>query len=447
MKLLNLTTALMLALTLLVLGGGAVALYYVVNDIIVEDVDESLLIKKHELQAGAYLPKPKLDPKPDHHLPHKEREGQGRHDSHRHHKAPKPVRFAIAEGDIEIGSTLPGPVPDSLYLEYRYDPLPRETEPYRTLRGSLLVDGRYRLLHIRIAFIESEDLIEGIVWAQAGLFGVLAVLLILAVSMMARRVWQPFFSILRDARAFRLGHGQALPAHPTRISEFADLGHTLAQLTGSAESAYQTQRAFTENAAHELQTPLAILRGKLQNMIQSPELSHAQAGDISEALATLERMHRLQKSLLLLARIENKQFSLREPIKLDELIRHLLERVEDQLADKQISVIRRLHPATVSADPALVDILVSNLISNAIRHNQIKGSLEIEVNLNSLTIANTGPALPFPAAQIFERFVRSYAAQGSGLGLAISRQVANEYGWQLAYKFEEGRHVFLLAFK
>jgi len=428
MKLLNLTTLYVLIITLLVLGAGTTILYKIVEKIILTDVDESLQLKKQEIQA--------------YYIAHTSRDTVQIPTSELVKSS-----FSLADGAVIIEpNILAKAVKDTVFTQILYDTLARELEPYRTLTSVIRTKAGYQLCSIRISLVETEDLVEGIVMAQALLFLILSLALSVSIIGLARWVWKPFFNTLNYVQSFKLGKQQNLIVSKSPIREFQELNRAVNTLTSTAESTYLTQRQFTENAAHELQTPLAILRSQLENLMQE-EVSQTQAQYLAQALQTIERMHRLQKSLLLLSRIENRQFTAIEDVELDKRISLAIETLTWQIEEKQINISLNLEPTLIQVDVALIDIIINNLIANAIRHNFVGGSIDIQLSGYKLQIRNTGVALPFEASTIFNRFIRSYATNGSGLGLAIAQQITQTYNWPFTYEAKDEQHIFEIIFR
>lgn len=410
MKLLNLTTGLMLALSLLVLSAGAPVLYSVVHRALLHEVDEALQEKAEEARL-IY------------------------------------ARGGVPGGDVDLGQVvLPQAPSDSIYEQEYYEAEENEQEPIRVLRTSMKTAQGWQTLTVSTSLLETEEIAGSILVAQAGLFALLALTLVGSMTVLARRVWKPFFTMLERMQAYKLGSGKPLEAVETPIEEFQEMGSSLRALTAGSEKAYEGQRQFTENAAHELQTPLAILKGQLETLAQTPSLSGEQARPLGDALATLERMQRLQRSLLLLAKIESRQFADEKPVHLQAALQDVLLRLSQPIQEKGLQVLVEATALQVQADPALVDMLLTNLVANAIRHNSAGGSLQIRLGKDLLEVRNSGTALPFPAERIFERFVRSYGGQGTGLGLAICREITLRYGWELRYAWEGGAHIFSVRF-
>jgi signal transduction histidine kinase len=209
---------------------------------------------------------------------------------------------------------------------------------------------------------------------------------------------------------------------------------------------YQTLKDFADNASHEMQTPLAIINSKLDLMIQEQHLSERQMSQLQAMYDAVGRLSKLNQSLLLLTKLENNQFAHTSPVQLDSLIRQKWVQFEDLIEAKRLRVSLDLQPVLVNMNEYLADILLNNLFSNAIRHNTADGSIEIGLSNGQLSISNTGSALHFDRAGIFDRFAKNNYSEGTGLGLAISRQICDNHHFSISYSFREPVHSFAILF-
>ena len=212
--------------------------------------------------------------------------------------------------------------------------------------------------------------------------------------------------------------------------------------------AYEEQKEFIENASHELQTPLAIVRGKVELLAESDNLSEQQMKELDEIYSTLGRAVKLNKSLLLLSRIENGQYTELEDVSVDEILDNLLPDLMDIYEHKQVRLVREKgeQPLVIRCNHSLAQILVSNLVKNALLHNEDEGELRILTTPVSLMIKNTGGA-PLDGEKLFRRFYHSIDGKkdSTGLGLAIVRSIARISSLRLTYEWQEGMHCFLLV--
>jgi len=234
---------------------------------------------------------------------------------------------------------------------------------------------------------------------------------------------------------------------PTDIDEFAELNQSLHKLIGENIAAYNQQKEFTDNASHELQTPLSIVQSKLDLLLQSKSLTDEQYDIIEDANKALARVARINKNLLLLAKIENSQFMDKETIDVSELLQNTLTTLSVFVDSKQLTIQSDILPhIQIDGNKILVGIVLNNLLTNAIRYTPSEGQITINLSQNVLTIANTG-SLALNQDKMFKRFgTTSAETPGTGLGLALVKQICNRYSWEVTYSFDFCQHIFSIRF-
>jgi len=226
------------------------------------------------------------------------------------------------------------------------------------------------------------------------------------------------------------------------------LNGTVSNLLQANIDAYNSQKQFIENAAHELQTPLAISINQLEALAETGSLSEEGAGLLASALDNLERLTRLNKSLLLLSRIENKQFAEAAEVNINNLVKKLSADFSDQLTYSEISLhLIEEEQLVVRMNPDLGTILLTNLVKNAIVHNCPGGVIHMMITKNAFSIENTGRDEPLEVATLFQRFSQEKRSQHStGLGLAIVKAITTLFGLTITYSFN-GSHKFVVVFR
>ena len=258
-----------------------------------------------------------------------------------------------------------------------------------------------------------------------------------------RRLWAPFYKTIERIKHFELGNNAGLTWPSISIDEFALLNKTLSQTTQKASEDYKILKEFTENASHELQTPLAIVRAKLDLLIQEETLSQKQSRIIQDAYIAVRRMTHLNKSLLVLAKIEGGQYEEKAGVAMKLLLEEKLVLFEAFIADKALVVDTSLAQVSLRISPALADMLLNNLLSNAIHHNSNGGSLSIKLSAQKLMICNTSPNRALVPENLFSRFYKTTSgATRTGLGLAIARQVCDNSGYKMLYDYMNEQHCF-----
>lgn len=318
--------------------------------------------------------------------------------------------------------------------------------PYRELLFSVTVGGQLYTVSIAKSEEETEDLLQLIMLITAGMIITLLGVLFLANRLLLRRIWQPFYRTLDKLRTFNLSSREPLPAEASDIEEFRSLDEAARQMTNKIIRDYEMLKNFAENASHEMQTPLAIINSKLDLLIQDIGLGEAHHRPVQAMYDAIGRLRQLNQSLLLLTKIENNQFTHTSPVDLARLIGEKLTQLEDPLKGRHLEVHTELDHLPLPMNDYLADILLNNLLTNAIRHNHTGGQIDIRLCDRSLRISNSGPELGFDSATIFDRFVKGTHSGGSGLGLAIVRQICDNYRFPLQYAFNEGMHTIEIQF-
>ncbi|HWB23929.1 MAG TPA: HAMP domain-containing sensor histidine kinase [Chitinophagaceae bacterium] len=264
-------------------------------------------------------------------------------------------------------------------------------------------------------------------------------------AFLIRRLWRPFYKAMEIMRNFKLGRTESLNFPRTTIEEFSFMNESLLLATEKAEQDYLLLKEFTENASHEMQTPLSIIRSKLDMLIQEKNLSQKQSELVTEAYASIKKLSRLNQSLLLLAKIENQQFNMLQHINLKPLVEDKILQFNELWQSRNIAVEYDLEDCIVQISPDLLDILLNNLLSNASNHNLPGGRIVIHLKQNQLVISNTGTQAALNEKKLFSRFYKeSVNSNSNGLGLSIIKQIAKTSSLTAAYRFTGNMHSFIL---
>jgi signal transduction histidine kinase len=339
--------------------------------------------------------------------------------------------------------------PNSITREFINTDYHKEKNEYESGRGlitSVTVNGKYYKILIVESKVETEDLIQIIFGITIGVILLLLLVLLIANRLILNRLWQPFHAILKEMKVFNLAENKEISQTTTRIDEFAELNQAATTLTSNARHDYKDLKTFTENASHELLTPIAVINSKLDTLIQTEDFSEQQSKLLTDLYSAVARLSRLNQSLLLLVKIENRLLTDQQTINLEELVQELLAQLEDIFSDKHISIKTNLQNKQISGNQYLMEILLNNLIINAVRHNHINGEIIIDLTNEGLSVKNTGYNEVLQNDKIFTRFHKSDKSEGSGLGLTISKQICENMGWQLNYQYVSPHHTFIIVF-
>ncbi len=292
-----------------------------------------------------------------------------------------------------------------------------------------------------------RDIMVGIMIQYVLITVMLGVGVVLTMRFISRKLWAPFDETLDQIEAFSLESG-SIPTLPmSDIKEFNRLNDSLRTLMHNSLDSYKAQKEFTENASHELQTPLAIFQSKLDLLLQQQGLTESQAEIIQDLCLMTTRLSRLNRNLLLLAKIENAQFAKSEAICLNTFVDDMLPFLKSIAGGLHI-ITDFQQEVVVKANRSLLESMLNNLVVNAVRHNRRDGSIVLSVKADSLTVSNTSDEPALEATHIFNRFYRpAQNKQGNGLGLAIVKAVCDYHGWSVTYTYTEGKHCFSVNFQ
>lgn len=320
-----------------------------------------------------------------------------------------------------------------------------EDVPFRERKELVTVQGKDYVLTLRRSLLEKEDWFSNISLAMAFIFMALLGSILLLNWALSRRMWRPFYRTLESMQHLQLDQLSQLDLSPSNTQEFRRLNNALSQMTARIHRDYQAMKSLTEDAAHEMQTPLAIAQQQLELFMQDPSLTAHQGQAVLQTSDALQRLSRLTHNLLFLAKIENHQFATETTISLETVIKKYVQLFDLQLQERQITVQLNIDtPRALPLHPVLADTLVSNLLGNAIKYNQQNGRIIITLDAHHLSVQNTSELPALPVTNQFERFKKyhAYAQDSNGLGLAIVARICEAQGWKFGYGYDGGLHCF-----
>ncbi|WP_185204569.1 sensor histidine kinase [Chryseobacterium sp. C3] len=321
-----------------------------------------------------------------------------------------------------------------------------EIERYRCLMKVIYINNKPFLFTVETNIEESQETVAAIALVTIFFFLLIVVGLLFLNKRLSASVWEPFRNTLDKLKRFNLNSQTKIEFDKTDITEFEELNQSLRKLIEHNISVFKTQKEFTENASHELQTPLAILKNKLDILLQSEDLTERQYQIAEEMNRALTRSSRINKNLLLLAKIDNSQFDNAEIIQFDGLLDQSMEILQEHFDQKNISVDKNISSdIQVNGNSGLTEVLINNLILNAIRHTSPNGSISVKLTSSVLEVANSGTE-KLNTEFLFKRFSKLSADhKGSGLGLAIISEICKFHQWKISYKFENSMHIFSIV--
>lgn len=320
-----------------------------------------------------------------------------------------------------------------------------ETEPARILTTIFKDDGnRYYELTVSTPSIEKDDLKDAIRNWMIFLYVALLLVIITVNVWVFQRNMRPLYVLLHWLDGYRIGNKNEPLKNDTQVTEFRKLNDAAIRQAQRSEQMFEQQKQFIGNASHEMQTPLAICRNRLEMLMEDESLTEAQLEELIKTHQTLEHITKLNKSLLLLSKIDNGQFTETKELDLNALLKQYLDDYKEVYAYREIGteVIENgiFH---VRMNESLATVLITNLLKNAFVHNVDGGHIRIEITPRNFTFRNTGEAHPLDEARVFKRFYQGSKKEGStGLGLAIVDSICRLQHIGLRYYFENGEHCF-----
>lgn len=328
-----------------------------------------------------------------------------------------------------------------------YRPRMQALDRKLTVESSYHIGGRHYKVSMYDFVAEPDEIADGVRESLGWIFLILLGIVAITNVVISRRILSPFHKTLKAIQRFSLKNDHEINLPATRTKEFEQLNYFLKRMTGKARADYRTLKEFTENASHELQTPLAIIRGKLELLLESP-LNEEQGKQILSALNSIERLSKINHSLTLLNKLENQEFAVLQPINISLHLERVLDDLSEVIEMKSIALRKEIaQDVKMLLHPSLADILIMNLCSNAIRHNINQGHIFVTLKPGHLVISNSGPAPEVPPAQAFERFKRTSKRSDSvGLGLAIVKQICDVSGVEIKYAYNKNEHIVSLTF-
>ncbi len=323
----------------------------------------------------------------------------------------------------------------------------KDIDRFRGLSRVIEINGQNYLLTVETNVEETEETVVAIAILTFLFFLIMVVGFLILNRRLSVKLWQPFKNTLAKLKAFNLNSQSNISFEKSTILEFEELNVALNKLIEHTVSVYNSQKEFTENASHELQTPLAIIKNKLDILLQKEALTDRQYEIIEDINKALTRVSRINKNLLLLAKIENHQFDDSETINLSELTAECIEQLQEHFLNKDLNLKSSIdEDCVVTGNRILIEILINNLLLNSIRHNLQNGTVEVKLSKSGFILCNSGWTA-LEQEQLFKRFKKtSDESSGSGLGLAIVEQICKRHHWKITYEFHQETHTFKINF-
>ncbi len=397
---------------------GSIAFYIVLNYVLIGQLDRSLRVEEQEIRT--FIEKNDRFPEI--------------HDT-RHQW----IQRSAAQHTIE------DPQPISTVA---YNPQARLTEHVRQYRFTTITEGQLIEVIVSQSETETEELLRLIILVALGMIALMLGLNYLISQKLMNRLWKPFYTTLQQISEYKMSSRKALELPAVNIDEINLLNTHLNGMTQRIRNDYLSLKEFTENASHEMQTPLAIIRSRVDELLQTEKINEQSSRQLAGIEDAVMKLSRLQQALLLLAKLENRQFEEKEQVGIRKIVDHWIDMFSDLFTPGGISLVVEMEETMVLTHPHLADILVSNLLKNALRYTARNGVIKISLNNKEFSITNTAIGESLDKERLFQRFYRAsgVTSDSTGLGLAIVKEICSTTGWQITYFFEQGAHRFQVLF-
>ena len=405
-------------LTIAVLLISSIAYYFILHYVLLRQVDKDLRIEQqeiiHHIKADGTLPE----------------------------------TSNYKDQRIEFQPTSLTYFKDKFSTQSIYNKKEDEEEPFRRIDFLVTQNGKNFIATVKKSEQETEDIVRLILLITFFVIAILLLILFVSNRFLLSKLWRPFNHTLDQLKEFNLSSKNQITLQPTNVDEFIELNKTASLLTQKVKSDYESLKSFTGNASHEIQTPLAIIKNKIELLSQSDSLEQSQIEIIKSLNDAASRLSRLNQSLLLLTRIENRQFQSSENIDLSVVLQKCIENYRELAELKDIQIAKTIrNNISVKMNDSLADILISNIILNAIKHNWPGGNIQIDLDENALLVSNTGYEPKLKTTELFERFKKdSSSPESLGLGLSIVKTICDTYGFEISYNYTDSMHVLKVTF-
>ena len=419
MKLLTKTNLYYTLFALIIFIIGGFAFFFIIQSEIYEEIDEALVSRKEVILKQSGI------------------KGEG----YLHELAKSDdIRIIKTNQKSELSSGFS----DTLIFR----PGERDGEQFRCLTFKANLSGTIYKIEILRSATDSDSLIDGIVLSASIIFFLLLGGGAVLNYFISKKVWKPFYGVLYIIKDYRPGGKPIAELPKSSISEFSNLNQVIDRLVEKVESDFVNLKQFTENASHEIQTPLAIIKTKSELLLQREELDQETVKEIVSINEAATRLSKLNQALLQLMKIDNRQYQESEAIDLSALLEKKLQRLNELIEMKNIKLKTNIDKNVfINMNLSLAEILLSNLLNNSIKHNIFGGDLMINLIPNELSIKNSGEALNIEPEKLFDRFVKESTSNESiGLGLSLVKQICETYNFTVSYNYKFSKHELKINF-
>jgi two-component system sensor histidine kinase QseC len=418
MKLFTRYNRINIAATIITFLIGSIAFYFVLQYVLIRQLDQTLRVEQQEIVDHVKL-----------------------HDQLPDIQNTRHQWIEIVPATVPVLKPVTQSVPS-------YDSAEKEHESIRQLIFSVTANKQLYHVTVNQSETETEDLLKLIILVTVCMIGFILISNYIINRRLVNRLWRPFYNTIDSIKDYHLTVQQPLQLAKEPIDEIELLNDSLNKMTQRIHKDYTALRAFTENASHEMQTPLAIIRSKVEALLQDAEGKEKNVQQLLAIEDATQKLARLHQSLLLLTKLENGQFIPNEAVDLTGIIQNKLDERQELINAKNLSITKQTENVILSFHRHLAEILVSNLLNNVIRYTPEGGNITVNLTKEFLSVTNTAAGDSLDENRIFQRFYKADPLlDGTGLGLAIIKEICSIAGFTIKYLYIGRAHHFIIYFK
>ena len=308
------------------------------------------------------------------------------------------------------------------------------------------IKGKWYRIELFDLIVESDDIVDGVIESLFKMYLILLGSVLILAFVSSFYLLRPFRRTLQEIQQFSIQSPKDVKFEKSSVSEFGQLNTFLQSMLEKMKTDYRVLKEFNENASHELKTPIAIVRSKLDRLIQSERLRAEELTLIQESQNALNHLKRLGDALALISKLDNQEFVEQSEINISEVVQRKTNEISDISSVRNIRFKKEIQEnVAIKMNDTLLDIMLNNLIGNALKHNVEGGYVHIKLSPNELIIGNSGIKLPFPDNEVFNRFKKT-GGDSLGLGLAIVKKICSYYGFEATYRNKDEHHEVSVSF-
>ncbi|MBN2173679.1 MAG: HAMP domain-containing histidine kinase [Bacteroidales bacterium] len=424
MKLLNKTIIYYVGFSLIVFTFGGVLLYQIANYIVIKQISRSLMFEEQLIEDKLLLygEVPEFTTSPEHII--------------QVTYSDEPLKQLTITRDTTISHPFTGITGRYLYL--------KETGSIRDEQGFF----RGYTINVYRSMADSKRLVLNLIMIIWIVLALLLLVLGIFNFWISRKLWKPFYSNIDKLSSFNINMDSKLRLEPTKIYEFDRLNRVVMVMSDKILKNIKELKELIEDITHEIKTPVTIINSRIEMIFQSDKLNNYQLKQLGSIQEAAKRLSRLNSTLNLISDNRDHTGTIKENVDLTTIIDKFLDNFQDLIERKEIKVEKTYnYKPILILKPDLAEIMVSNLLGNAIKHNVKGGIIIITIDEKELSISNTGQQDIYDPEKLFGRYQKNTINNNSlGIGLTIIQKIVQLYGMHISYMMKNNMHVIRLRF-